>query len=93
MWELASGFAQGVPNKCLEGSKKKQNSQIFLFLASFFVKLIKLQQLPKESAGAVLGRRWLLAAGSTNEDVGLGLCTHRNPLLCLRSMWNLSEFI
>lgn len=36
MWELANGFAQGIPNKCLEGSKKKQNSQIFLFLASFF---------------------------------------------------------
>lgn len=73
--------------------KRSKILRSFFFWLPFFVKLIKLQQLPKESAGAVLGRRWLLAAGSRNEDVGLGLCTHRNPLLCLRSMWNLSEFI
>lgn len=36
MWELASGFAQGIPNKTLESSKKKENSQIFLFSFSGF---------------------------------------------------------
>lgn len=46
MWELASGFAQGIPNKSLESSKKKEKSQIFLFflfLAFLFARLIRLK--------------------------------------------------